>query len=137
MKPYPKKKRNLHLNNLSIGYFLFADISVIRQNILQNISEIADELYVDELQEELMERNILSEEVFDDLSKKFPDNVQQQVIELIVDLLKLGRTSYLVDVMMCNGMDALVSKLVIPEKETGLEDKDKNISQGKQSTLII
>lgn len=122
---------------MSIGYFLFADISVIRQNILQNISEIADELYVDELQEELMERNILSEEVFDDLSKKFPDNVQQQVIELIVDLLKLGRTSYLVDVMMCNGMDALVSKLVIPEKETGLEDKDKNISQGKQSTLII
>ncbi|CAC5390947.1 unnamed protein product [Mytilus coruscus] len=107
-----------------------ADISVLRQNILQNISEIADELYIDDLQEELMERKILSEEVFEDLSLKFPDNIQHQVIELVVDLLKLGRTSYLIDIMLLNGMDVLVSKLLIPEKETGLEVKDDNVCQG-------
>lgn len=79
-----------------------------------------------------MERSILSEEVFDDLSVKFPDNIQHQVIELIVDLLKLGRTSNLIDIMLLCGMDALVSKLLIIEKETGLEEKDDNIFQGKK-----
>ncbi|VDI46654.1 Hypothetical predicted protein [Mytilus galloprovincialis] len=105
------------------------DVSLLRRNILQNISEIAEELYLDDLQEELMERSILSEEVFDDLSVKFPDNIQHQVIELIVDLLKLGRTSDLIDIMLLCGMDALVSKLLIIEKETGLEEKDDNIFQ--------
>ncbi|XP_063442152.1 uncharacterized protein LOC134722461 [Mytilus trossulus] len=105
------------------------DISVLRQNILQNISEIADELYIDDMQEELMERNIFSEEVFDDLSVKFPDNSQQQIIELIVDLLKSEMTSHLIDIMLLNGMNVLVSKLVIPEKETSSKDKDENICQ--------
>lgn len=110
---------------------LISDKSVLQQNILQNISEIVDEMYIDDIQEELIERNISNEEIFEDLIARFPDNSHQQVMELIVELLKSGMESLLVDVMLLNGMDELVSKLLITEKEQYTERRDDPLCQGR------
>lgn len=88
-------------------------------------------MYIDDIQEELIERNISNEEIFEDLIARFPDNSHQQVMELIVELLKSGMESLLVDVMLLNGMDELVSKLLITEKEQYTERRDDPLCQGR------
>lgn len=109
---------------------------MLHQYTIENISEIVDEMHIHDFQEELIERHIASKDAFEDWLKRFPNNRKQPVLELIVDLLITGRTLVLIDIMLLNGLDALVSKLYLHGKKEDSEVTDNNIMQGMNSLLI-